>query len=246
MKDKIALVTGGTRGIGNAISKALLENDFIVIVISLNEAKNQAWVAGQQQLGFEKSKSYVCDVANYDQCQKVIADIKDKYGRVDVLVNNAGITRDVLFSKMNKCDWDEVINTNLGGVFNITRPVVELMMENRYGRIVNISSVNAQKGQSCQANYSAAKSALYGLTTSLARETAHRNITVNSVSPGYVATEMVMKVPESVRRGIISQIPVGRLGTPKEIADLVVFLAKENSSYITGADFSINGGLHMY
>jgi len=245
MKNKIALVTGGTRGIGNSISEKLLEEGAFVIAVSKNKKINKEWVVSQKKLGFDKVDAYTCNVADYDDCQTVVADIKNKYGKVDILINNAGVTRDSLFNKMDKISWDAVMQTNLGGVFNITRPVIELMLDNRYGRIVNISSVNGQRGQSGQANYAAAKAGIYGFTTSLARETARKNITVNTVSPGYIATEMVMNMPEKIRRGIVSQVPVGRLGTTKEIADLVVFLTKENSGYITGADFSINGGLHM-
>lgn len=246
MKDKIALVTGGTRGIGNAISKGLLEEGVFVIAVAVNEKRNKKWIEAQNQSGFDKVDAYVCSVADYDECQTVIADIKEKYGRIDILINNAGVTCDLPFNKMEKTSWDTVIKTNLDSIFNITRPVIEIMLENGYGRIVNISSVNGQKGQSGQTNYAAAKAGMYGFTKSLARETASNNITVNTVSPGYIATEMVMKIPENIRKGIIAQIPVGRLGTPKEVADLVIFLTKESSGYITGADFSINGGLHMF
>jgi acetoacetyl-CoA reductase len=246
MNDKIALVTGGTRGIGSAISRGLLEEGIFVVVVAVNEERNKKWIETQKQSSFDKVDSYVCDVADYDKCQTVVADIKKKYGKIDILINNAGVTRDAFFNQMGKNNWDTVMKINLNSLFNVTRPIVEIMLENGYGRIVNIASVNGQKGQFGQTNYATAKAGMHGFTKSLAREMASNNITVNTVSPGYVATEMVMKLPENIRQNIIAQIPVGRLGTPKEIADLVVFLTRNNSGYITGADFSINGGLHMF
>ena len=245
MKDRIALVTGGVRGIGGAISKKLLEEGVFVIAVATNEGRNQKWIDARKEEGFEKVDAYACNVADFDECQKMLDDIKQKYGRVDVLINNAGVTRDSAFKKMTKEDWDTVIKINLDSVFNVTRPVFDLMLENGYGRIINMSSVNGQKGQFGQTNYAATKAGVHGFTKSLAYEGARKNITVNTVSPGYIATEMVLEIPEEIREKIVAQIPVARLGTPEEIARLVAFLAAEESGYMTGADFSINGGLHM-
>jgi acetoacetyl-CoA reductase len=245
MKNKIALVTGGIRGIGDAISTKLLKEGAFVIAVATNEQRNNKWVEAKKQAGFDNVAAYACNVADYDACQRMIADIKEKYKKIDILINNAGVTRDSAFKKMDKESWDTVIGINLNSVFNITRPVINMMLDNGYGRIINMSSVNGQKGQFGQTNYAAAKAGMHGFTKSLARETARKNITVNTVSPGYIATEMVMQIPEDIRQKIIAQIPVGRLGQPEEIADLITFLAKESSGYMTGADFSINGGLHI-
>jgi len=245
MKDKIALVTGGIRGIGDAISTKLLKKGAFVIAVATNEQRNQKWIEAKKQAGFEKVAAYACNVADYDACQAMIADVKEKYGKIDILINNAGVTRDSAFKKMDKESWDTVISINLNSVFNMTRPVINIMLDNGYGRIINVSSVNGQKGQFGQTNYAAAKAGMHGFTKSLAREMARKNITVNTVSPGYIATEMVMQIPEDIRQKIIAEIPVGRLGQPEEIADLVAFLARESSGYVTGADFSINGGLHI-
>jgi acetoacetyl-CoA reductase len=175
-----------------------------------------------------------------------LAELKSKYTKIDVLINNAGITRDITLKKMAKEDWDKVIETNLNSLFNVTKPILDMMLDNGYGRIVNMSSVNALRGQFGQTNYAAAKAGIYGFTKSLALETARKNITVNSISPGYIMTDMMKDIPGEVMEKIIAQIPVGRLGQGEEVARLAVFLADDASGYITGADFSINGGLCMY
>lgn len=245
-KTKIALVTGGVRGIGNAICQEFLANGYFVIAVATSAERNKAWVEQQQKNGFNnKVEAFAVDITNFDACQQMIAAIKGKHGRIDVLVNNAGIVRDMTLKKMTKEDWDAVIRTDLDSVFNVTKPVCELMLENGCGRIINISSVNGQKGQFGQTNYAAAKAGMHGFTKSLALETAKKNITVNTVSPGYIETDMMQGIPEEVMAKIVAQIPAGRLGKAEEIAKLVLFLASENAGYITGADLSINGGLHM-
>ena len=244
MEKEIAVVTGGTRGIGYAISKKLLDEKYFVIALSTNNEQNEKWIASQNKNGFVDIDTYVCDVSDFLQCQKTISAIKEKYGKIDVLINNAGIIRDGVFRKMEKSNWDEVINVNLNSLFNITRPVVDIMIENGYGRIINISSVNAQIGKFGQTNYTAAKAGMHGFTKSLALEMATKNITVNTVSPGYISTEMVARIPREKKEKIIAQIPIGRFGTPDEVARVVTFLAAKESGYITGANFSINGGLH--
>lgn len=246
MEDKVVLITGGTRGIGAAISKNFLELGAMVIAVATTEQGCKKWLDEQKQSGFTKADTQVCNVADFSACQKMIAVVHEKYKRIDVLVNNAGITRDVTFKKMTKEDWDVVLRTDLDSVFNVTRPVFELMLEAGYGRIINISSVNGQKGQFGQTNYTAAKAGMHGFTKSLALEAARKNITVNTVSPGYISTEMMADIPEEIMAKIIAQIPVARLGEVDEVARLVVFLAAKKSGYITGANFSINGGLHMY
>jgi acetoacetyl-CoA reductase len=246
MKDKIALVTGGIRGIGHAISTKLLQEGAYVIAIATNEERNQKWLQEQKQAGLQNVDAFACDVSNFDECAKMVNTIKDKYKRIDILVNNAGITRDGMFKKMTKEQWDMVMRINVDSLFNVTQPVIGTMLENGYGRIINMSSVNAQRGQFGQANYSAAKAAIHGFTKALALETAKKNITVNTVSPGYVNTDMMKNISEEVLAKIVSGVPLGRLAEADEIARMVLFLAAEEAGYITGADFSINGGLHMY
>lgn len=246
MQDKIVLVTGGIRGIGAAISKAFLQAGAFVIAAATNAERNQKWQEKQQQASFTKVATAVCDVTDYDSCQQMINTIKKQHHKIDILINNAGITRDTTFKKMTKEKWDAVIRTDLDSLFNVTHPVLQIMLENGYGRIINISSVNGQKGQFGQTNYAAAKAGVHGFTKSLALETATKNITVNTVSPGYINTEMMRDIPEDVMQKILAQIPLGRLGTVAEVANLVLFLAGEETGYITGANFSINGGLHMY
>ncbi|RJL02812.1 beta-ketoacyl-ACP reductase [Paracoccus aestuarii] len=237
---KIALVTGGSRGIGAAISKALQQAGYTV---AANYAGNDdAARAFTEETGI---KTYKWSVADYEACAEGIAKVEADLGPIDVLVNNAGITRDAPFHKMTPQQWKEVIDTNLTGIFNMTHPLWPGMRERKYGRIVNISSINGQKGQFGQANYSAAKAGDLGFTKALAQEGARANITVNAICPGYIATEMVMAVPEKVRESIIGQIPVGRLGEPEEIARTVVFLASEEAGFITGSTISANGGQYF-
>jgi len=244
MTKRIALVTGGMGGIGTAICRALAETGHTVVTTYSKPGKDQAWLSDMKGLDLDVH-AYQLDVTDYDACQAVIAQIQQEVGPIDVLVNNAGITRDASFKKLDKAAWDAVINTNLNSVFNVTKPVVDSMLERGFGRVVNISSINGQKGQFGQTNYSAAKAGMHGFTMALAQEVAKKGVTVNTISPGYIGTEMVMAVPEDVRNKIIAQIPVGRLGKPEEIAGLVNYLASDIAGFITGADFAINGGQHM-
>jgi acetoacetyl-CoA reductase len=234
---RVALVTGGSRGIGAAISKALKGAGYTV---AANYAGNdEAAKAFTDETGI---KTYKWSVADYEACANGIKQVESEVGPVEVLVNNAGITRDAPFHKMTPEQWKEVIETNLSGVFNMTHPVWPGMRERKFGRIITISSINGQKGQFAQANYSAAKAGDIGFSRALAQEGARNNITVNVVAPGYIATEMVMAVPEKVRESIIAQIPVGRLGEADEIARCVVFLASDDAGFITGSTISANGG----
>ncbi|MDC0534364.1 acetoacetyl-CoA reductase [Francisellaceae bacterium] len=246
MKGRIAVVTGGTRGIGKAICDALLKEGAFVIAGYTNEANAQKWLDSQKEKGYgDKVDIIKGDVSNPDEVRAAIVEKIEKYGKIEILVNNAGITRDGMFKKMTYQQWSEVMNTNLGSLFSVSQPVINSMLENGFGRVVNMSSVNAQKGQLGQVNYSAAKSGIHGFTKALAQEVARKDITVNTVSPGYVATEMVMAIPEPVLEKIVAQVPKGRLATPEEVASLVTFLCSDNAGFITGADYSINGGLHM-
>ena len=235
---KVALVTGGSRGIGAAISKALKEAGYEV---AENYAGNdEAAKAFTEETGI---KTYKWSVADYDACAEGIKQVEAELGPVDVLVNNAGITRDGMFHKMTPQQWKEVIDTNLTGVFNMTHPVWGGMRDRKFGRVITISSINGQKGQAGQANYSAAKAGDLGITKALAQEGARAGITVNAICPGYIATEMVKAIDEKVlNERIIPQIPVGRLGEPEEIAKIVVFLASDDAGFITGSTISANGG----
>ena len=234
---RVALVTGGSRGIGAAISKALKAAGYSV---AANYAGNdEAAAKFKEETGIPV---YKWSVADYDACAEGIAKVEADLGPVEILVNNAGITRDGMFHKMTPQQWKEVIDTNLSGVFNMTHPLRTGMRDRGLGRIINISSVNGQKGQMGQANYSAAKAGDIGFTRALAQEGAFKGITVNAICPGYIGTDMVMAVPEKVRESIIAQIPVGRLGEPDEIARCVAFLASDDAGFITGSTISANGG----
>ena len=238
---RVALVTGGTRGIGHAISIALKNSGYRVAAsYAGNDAAAQAF---QVETGIPV---YKFDVSNYEATEKAVQQIAKDLGPIDVLVNNAGITRDGMFHKMTKQQWDEVIGTNLNGLFNVTRQVWEGMRARKFGRVINISSINGQKGQMGQVNYSAAKAGDIGFVKALAQEGARAGITVNTICPGYIATEMVKAInPEVVAKNILPQIPVGRLGEPHEIARAVVFLASDDAGFITGSTISANGGQHM-
>ena len=237
---KVALVTGGTRGIGAAISLALQAAGYKV---AANYAGNdEAAAKFTEETGIA---AYKWSVADYDACAEGIARVEADLGPVDVLVNNAGITRDSMFHKMTRQMWQEVMDTNLSGLFNMTHPLWPGMRDRKFGRVINISSINGQKGQAGQANYSAAKAGDLGFTKALAQEGARAGITVNAICPGYIGTEMVMAVPEKVRESIIAQIPVGRLGAPEEIARCVVFLASDDAGFITGATITANGGQYF-
>ena len=237
---RTAIVTGGSRGIGAAISVALKNAGYKV---AANYAGNdEAAAKFRDETGIAV---YKWSVADYDACAAGIAKVEADLGPVDILVNNAGITRDTTFHRMDASQWQDVINTNLNSCFNVTRPVIEGMRARKWGRIVQISSINGLKGQYGQANYAAAKAGMHGFTISLARENAKLGITVNTVSPGYVATDMVMAVPEEVRAKIVADIPTGRLGEPGEIAYAVAFLVADEAAWITGSNLDINGGHHM-
>ncbi|MDN2567221.1 acetoacetyl-CoA reductase [Aquibium sp. A9E412] len=237
---RTALVTGGTRGIGAAISMALKEAGYRV---AANYAGNdEAAETFKAETGIPVFK---WSVADYQACVDGIKAVQDAVGPVDVLVNNAGITRDAMFHKMTPEQWRAVIDTNLSGVFNMTHPLWPGMRERKFGRIITISSINGQKGQAGQANYSAAKAGDIGFTKALAQEGARAGITVNVICPGYIATDMVMAVPEAVREKIIGQIPVGRLGETAEIARCVVFLASDDAGFITGSTLTANGGQYL-
>jgi len=243
----VVLITGGTGDIGTAVAKQLALSAKLVVALDLiadeqgHEWKEKLAKEDHQNISFRHM-----DVSDYDQCEQVIYSIIKEHGNIDVLVNNAGITRDAVFTKMTKKQWDEVLRVNLDGMFNVTRQVVENMREQESGRIVNISSVNAQKGQFSQANYAASKAGVYGFTKSLAQELMSKNITVNSLSPGYVDTRLMNGIRPDILESIIAQIPAKRLAQPEEIAWAVEFLVSDKSRYITGANLSINGGLHMY
>ena len=244
MSSRVALVTGGTGGIGTAICKKLADMGHRVATNYRNEEKAKAWQAQMKADGYDIAL-VKGDVTSPDEAQAMVAEVEKTLGPVEILVNNAGITRDGTFHKMTAQQWNDVINTNLNSVFNVTRPVIEGMRERKWGRVIQISSINGLKGQYGQANYAAAKAGMHGFTISLARENAKLGITVNTVSPGYVATDMVMAVPEEVRAKIAADIPTGRLGKPEEIAYAVAFLVDEQASWITGSNLDINGGHHM-
>ncbi|KAB2901190.1 MAG: acetoacetyl-CoA reductase [Xanthomonadales bacterium] len=244
MTARVALVTGGTGGIGTAICRHLASLGHKVATNYRDEAKAKAWLEAQQKEGFDFT-IVKGDVASADAAAAMVHEVEQRLGPVEILINNAGITRDTTFHKMSAQQWQDVINTNLGSCFNVTRPVIDGMRERKWGRIVQISSINGQKGQYGQANYAAAKAGMHGFTISLAQENAKFGITVNTVSPGYVGTDMVMAVPEDVRNKIVAQIPVGRLGDPDEIAFAVGFFTDERARWITGANLAINGGQYM-
>ncbi len=238
---RVAIVSGGTRGIGAAISKSLKAAGYQV---AANYAGNDAAAASfKAETGIPV---YKWDVSNYKECAEGLRKVEADLGPIDILVNNAGITRDTAFHKMTPEQWYDVINTNLNSLFNMTRPVIEGMRERGFGRIINISSINGQKGQFGQANYSAAKSGDIGFTKALAQESAGKGVTVNVICPGYIGTEMVRAVPKDVlEKKILPLIPVGRLGEPEEVARCVVFLAAEEAGFITGSTISANGGQYM-
>ena len=244
LKGKIALVTGGTGGIGAAICIKLATSGARIATNYRNEEKAKAWQAEAKKAGHDIA-IYQADVSDFDACQALAVQVEKDLGPIDILVNNAGITKDGMFKKMSKEKWDIVMNINLDGLFNMTKPLIEGMTDRGWGRIINISSINGQKGQLGQTNYAASKAGMHGFTMALAQEVARKGVTVNTVSPGYIATEMVMAVSEDIRNSIIAGIPVNRLGTSEEIAALVDFLASEEAGFATGANFSMNGGQHM-
>lgn len=247
MTKKVALVTGGTGGIGTSICKQLHDDGYQVVAgyySGGNHEKAQAWQEKMTAEGYDIALGFG-NITDWDSCEACIENIKKDFGSVDVLVNNGGITRDTTVKKMTPDMWHDVISTNLTSVFYMTRLVINDMLANKWGRIVNISSVNAEKGQFGQANYSAAKAGMHGFTKAVAQEVASKGITVNTVSPGYIATDMIMKVPEEIRAQILTGIPVGRFGEPQEIARVISFLSSDDAGFITGANISANGGQHM-
>ena len=244
MSQKIAYVTGGMGGIGTAICQRLHQDGFKVIAGCGPTRDYSKWLAEQKAMGFTFYAS-VGNVADWDSTVAAFSKAKQEHGPIDVLVNNAGITRDRMFLKMTPEDWKAVIDTNLNSMFNVTKQVVPEMVEKGWGRIIQISSVNGEKGQAGQTNYSAAKAGMHGFTMALAQEMANKGVTVNTVSPGYIGTDMVKAIRQDVLDKIVGTIPVKRLGEPSEIASIISWLAGEESGYSTGADFSVNGGLHM-
>ena len=244
MAQRVAYVTGGMGGIGAAICRRLHQAGFKVIAGCSPSRDWQKWLGEQKAEGFEFHAS-VANVADWDSTVQAFAKAAAEHGAIDVLVNNAGITRDRMFMKMSREDWDAVIDTNLNSMFNVTKQVVPGMVERGWGRIIQISSVNGEKGQAGQTNYSAAKAGTHGFTMALAQEVASKGVTVNTVSPGYIGTDMVKAIKPEVLEKIVATIPVKRLGTPEEIGSICAWLAGPDSGFTTGADFSCNGGLHM-
>ncbi len=243
---RVALVTGGMGGLGEAICIKLVALGYkVVTTYSPTNKTHESWLATMKDQGYNFA-AYPCDVSDYESAQECIKAVERDIGSVDVLVNNAGITRDMTFKKMDKVNWDAVMKTNLDSVFNMTKPVADGMVDRGWGRIINISSVNGQKGAFGQTNYSAAKAGVHGFTKALALEVARKGVTVNTISPGYIGTKMVMEIPKDVLDSkIIPQIPMARLGKPEEVAGLVAYLASEEAAFVTGANIAINGGQHM-
>jgi acetoacetyl-CoA reductase len=244
---RVALVTGGMGGLGEAVCIKLAALGYTVVTTySPGNKKVDDWLRSTKEMGFD-FKAYECDVGDYGSAQACVAKITEEVGPIDVLVNNAGITRDMTFKKMDKPDWDAVMRTNLDSVFNMSKPVCDGMVDRGWGRIINISSVNGQKGAFGQTNYSAAKAGMHGFTKALALEVARKGVTVNTISPGYIGTKMVMAIPQEVLDSkIIPQIPMARLGKPEEVAGLVAYLSSDEAAFVTGANIAINGGQHMY
>lgn len=244
---RVALVTGGMGGLGESICQKLLKTGYrVVATYSPGNRDAEAWLRAQKEAGYEFGACMI-DVADFASCQAGVMKVLDDMGRIDILVNNAGITRDTTMRKMTQEDWRGVISTNLDSVFNMTKQVLPGMLEKQWGRVINISSVNGEKGAFGQANYSAAKAGVHGFTKALALEVASKGVTVNTVSPGYLRTKMVMKVPQDVLdTKILPQIPIGRLGEPAEVAGLIAYLCSDEAGFVTGANISINGGQHMH
>ncbi|ORU93360.1 MAG: beta-ketoacyl-ACP reductase [Cycloclasticus sp. symbiont of Bathymodiolus heckerae] len=244
MGNKVALVTGGLGGIGSEISRKLSSNGYTVVATTFNKEieKSDEWIVAQKKAGYDFLVEEA-DVTSFEACGEMVKRVEDTVGPVEILVNCAGITRDGFLKNMDESNWDAVLSTNLDGVFNMTKSVLDFMLSRQSGRIINISSVNGQRGQFGQTNYSAAKAGMHGFTMALAQEVARKGITVNSVSPGYIATNMVMAIDEEIRNDLVSQIPMQRMGKPTEIANTVGFLASDQADYITGANIPVNGGL---
>ncbi len=244
---RVALITGGMGGLGEAACLKLAAlGDKVITTHSPNNTRAHEWLRRMNEMGYG-FKAYPCDVSDFDSCKACVEQVVAENGPIDVLINNAGITRDMTFKKMTKEDWDAVIHTNLDSVFNMTKQVLDGMVERGWGRIINVSSVNGTKGAFGQTNYAAAKAGMHGFTKSLALEVAKKGVTVNTISPGYIGTNMVMAIPEEVLESkILPQIPLTRLGRPEEVAGLIAYLASEEAAFITGANISINGGQHRF
>jgi len=246
-QQRIAVVTGGMGGLGESISTKMADAGYkVVVTYSPSNTKYKAWLDEMKSQGHGFG-AYPVDVANFDDCAAKTQRITAEIGAIDILVNNAGITRDMTFKKMGKADWDAVMRTNLDSCFNMTKQVMDGMTERSWGRVINVSSVNGQKGAFGQTNYSAAKAGIHGFTKALALEVAKKNVTINTISPGYIGTKMVTAIPKEILDSkILPQIPVGRLGKPDEVAGLIIYLCSEEAAFVTGANISINGGQHMY
>ena len=247
MTQRIALVTGGMGGLGESISTKMADAGYkVVVTYSPSNTKYRSWLDEMKTKGYGFA-AYPVDVADFDDCAEKVAQMGKDVGPIDILVNNAGITRDMTFKKMSKADWDAVMHTNLDSCFNMTKQVMDGMSARGWGRVINVSSVNGQKGAFGQTNYSAAKAGIHGFTKALALEVARRSVTVNTISPGYIGTKMVTAIPrEILDTKILPQIPVNRLGKPDEVAGLIIYLCSEEAAFVTGANISINGGQHMY
>jgi acetoacetyl-CoA reductase len=244
---KLAVITGGMGGLGESISTKMADAGYkVVVTYSPSNTKFKAWLDEMKGKGYAFG-AYPVDVASYEDSAAKTQQIEKECGQIDILVNNAGITRDMTFKKMTKADWDAVMRTNLDSCFNMTKQVMDGMLERSWGRVINVSSVNGQKGAFGQTNYSAAKAGIHGFTKALALEVARKGVTVNTISPGYIGTKMVTAIPKEILDSkILPQIPVGRLGKPEEIAGLIIYLCSEEAAFVTGANISINGGQHMY
>jgi len=242
-----AVITGGMGGLGESISTKMADAGYkVVVTYSPSNTKYKSWLDEMKAQGYSFG-AYPVDVANYDDCAAKAARITQEIGQIDILVNNAGITRDMTFKKMTKNDWDAVMRTNLDSCFNMTKQVMDGMVDRSWGRVINVSSVNGQKGAFGQTNYAAAKAGIHGFTKSLALEVARKNVTINTISPGYIGTKMVTAIPKEILDSkILPQIPVGRLGKPEEVAGLIIYLCSEEAAFVTGANISINGGQHMF
>jgi len=246
-KKRLAVVTGGMGGLGESISTKMADAGYrVVVTYSPSNTKYKSWLDEMKGKGYSFS-AYPVDVVSFEDSTAKCAQIQKDCGQIDILVNNAGITRDMTFKKMTKNDWDAVMHTNLDSCFNMTKQVMDGMVERNWGRVINVSSVNGQKGAFGQTNYSAAKAGIHGFTKALALEVAKKGVTVNTISPGYIGTKMVTAIPKEILDSkILPQIPVGRLGKPEEIAGLIIYLCSEEAAFVTGANISINGGQHMY
>jgi acetoacetyl-CoA reductase len=244
--NKVVLVTGGMGGLGEVIAAKMDDAGYrVVVTYSPGNTRHAEWLAEMRENGHDL-RAVPCDVSDLESSRKAVAEVESMFGPVDILVNNAGITRDMTFKKMDKPNWDAVMRTNLDSLFNVSKQVVDGMVDRNWGRVINVSSVNGAKGAFGQTNYSAAKAGVHGFTKALALEVAKKGVTVNTISPGYIGTKMVTAIPKEILDSkILPQIPVGRLGKPEEIAGLIIYLASDEAAFVTGANIAINGGQHM-